>query len=71
MALREAGWTNLSGGPLGVDLTIRTSGIRPQWASRINRYRGGLDGPGSVPARMTVVIPFQVSPPEDAANAAS
>jgi hypothetical protein len=67
--LRDAGWTNLSGGPLGVELTMKRVGFAPNGA----RASGGSvaswrSTPGSVPVRMTVVVPFQVSPPEDAAN---
>jgi RNA polymerase sigma factor (sigma-70 family) len=69
MELRQAGWTNLSGGPLGVELTMKRVGFAPNGArasgASVASWRST---PGSVPVRMTVVVPFQVTPPEETAN---
>ncbi len=62
MELRDAGWTNLSCGPFGVQLTIRSAGYAPngQFGTMVGRV--GFGTPGAVPVRMTVVTPLQVTP---------
>jgi RNA polymerase sigma factor (sigma-70 family) len=62
MELRDAGWTNLSCGPLGVQLTIRSAGYAPngQFGTMVGRV--GFGTPGAVPVLMTVVTPLQVTP---------
>lgn len=70
MELRDAGWTNLSCGPLGTEVTIRSVGYNLNGVfgtmGSVSGRRSGT--PGAVLTRMTVVVPFQLSPPEDTAN---
>ena len=68
MELRDAGWTNLSCGPLGVEVTIRSVGRAPNGVFGTVVSGGRSGPPGAVLTRMTVVVPFQLSPPGDAAN---
>ena len=62
MELRDAGWTNLSCGPLGVQLTIRSAGYLPSGVFGRSVSQGRVGTPGAVPVRMTVVTPEQFTP---------
>jgi RNA polymerase sigma factor (sigma-70 family) len=67
--LSDAGWTNLSGGPIEVELTIRSVGYTPNGTFATMAQVAALGKfSGAVPTRMVVVAPMQVSPPEDATN---
>ena len=68
--LSDAGWTNLSGGPLGVDLTIRSVGYAPNgiFVGNMAQVARWTKFPGAVPTRMVVVTPVQFTPPEETTN---
>ena len=70
MELRDAGWTNLSCGPLGVQLTIREAGYLPSGVFGRTVGQVGFGTPAAVPVRMTVVTPLQLTPapPEEMTN---
>jgi RNA polymerase sigma factor (sigma-70 family) len=71
MALRDAGWTNLSSGPIGAELTIKFVGYAPNgaFATELLFRPVGWRIPGSAFARMTVTVPHLESSPEDSTNA--